>query len=343
MTKVEISEILRGCEAGAIQSVGYMQVIPLTSDLHFEKYVTPKAKNVSTDSYGTMIFRNEDSSKEVLVPAHTACLTKQAAQDHSMTHAGLVKAKSSKTYNTAICVQQSQGGYIRGSEKDNRLIILPHSLRETAYKSRNENSYGRMWPNITQLMCDGGVNERRGNLIKFFNKYDEQLEQFVAEFEPVPDQVGAIILIGGEVVGVERTPNPEYWLDVWPMLIRECYGSLAILEAKKNGKTPPVPKTRVALRKANSLRDLRRALDDAKNKERQKVSNLVNNICSRELETVSKGRSRDNRLETVGASGNDSFIGQIIRESQKVVYASLVATETYRDNSDWFESSPFSM
>jgi hypothetical protein len=339
-----IGEILRGCEAGRIQSVGWMQVIPLVSDMHFDNFASPDQAKVSTNHYGTLEFENP-VEQDMIIPAHAAYMVKQRAQNHAMTHAGLVGAKKQHSFSTAVCIQETQGGTISAGQHP--LVILPFPLREPAHKARNgEGGYSSLWPEIHKLNQRAGLTSgMRGHLELFLDHYAKQLDEFVAEFEPVPDQVGAIVLIGGNIVGIERAPNPEFWLTVWGPLIRECYGSLAILEAKEHSGEPPVPRTRAKVRKANSLDDLREAVNDAEETERKRVSDLVNNVCETSLSVSMDGIAGDRRVETVGdeGTGDCRFLGQVIREREGVAYASLVATDTWRKNADWFETRPFKM
>ena len=264
MPSTNIAELLRGCEVGRIQTVGFMQVIPLISDTVNDRFVSPTKAKFSTRGYGEMDFDNE-SDQEMIVPAHTGYLVKQAAQNHAMCSAGLIKAKSHKQFTDAACIQQTQGGLISKGSHD--MVILPAPLREPAYRLRGENSYSKLWPAITALNKKAGLSRTEGHLDYFLDHYADQLDQFVAEFEIVNKQVGAIILVNGKVIGIERVPNYEYWEDVWQPLIRECYGSMAILEARDNGEVPTPPKTRVALRRANSIEDLQDALDEASKEE----------------------------------------------------------------------------
>ncbi len=92
-TRFEVREILRGCEAGRLQSVGYMQVIPLVSDLYDDRFVSPAQCDaaVYTTSYRTLGFRNTSDSV-MIVPCHAGYVVKQRAQDHAMAHAGVVAA-----------------------------------------------------------------------------------------------------------------------------------------------------------------------------------------------------------------------------------------------------------
>ena len=81
------------------------------------------------------------------------------------------------------------------------------------------------------------------------------------------------------------------------------------------------------------------ALREAESAERARVATLVNNVLDVEL-----NRQADEQGElTVEALGAQPFVGQLIRDGEKVVYASLVATEKWRRGSDWLLAEPFSM
>jgi hypothetical protein len=82
---------------------------------------------------------------------------------------------------------------------------------------RREKSFGRLWPSIAEFNRQAGLEDQghAGHLEFFFQHYRDQLDTFVAQFEPVPEPVGCIVLIGGKVAGVERTPsaNRAWWYD----------------------------------------------------------------------------------------------------------------------------------
>ena len=333
---IKIQSLLHGCEPKRIQSVGFMQVIPLVSDLHDDRFVSPSNASVSTSGYGHLKVRNQ-SDKPMIVPMGATYIVDQAAQNHALPHAGVVKARALHEYNTAMCVQASQGGYI--SEGQHEMMLLPFPLREKAHRARKDTNFSRLWPAIAEFNNSIGVSDGRGHLELFFNAFKDQLDTFIAQFEPVHNQVGAIILIGGKVVGIERTPSPTYFSSIWRALIRECYGSLAILEAKQKG-TPPVPRTRVALRKVVSVGDLKIALGEAVTEERSRVSTLINNILNVELDTERDATETGFQIDGLGGS---SFVGQLIRDSEKVVYASIISTEHWRKNEDWLMAAPFKM
>ena len=66
-SQITISEILKGTTAGRMQSVGYMQVIPLISQIEDDRFVSPMEAEVSTKGYGSMVFNNP-INKVLIVP-----------------------------------------------------------------------------------------------------------------------------------------------------------------------------------------------------------------------------------------------------------------------------------
>jgi hypothetical protein len=328
--------MLNGCTPGRLQSVGNMQVVPLCSTLEDDRFVAPGSALVSTVGYGSLVFRNPEP-KPMVVPAGATYIVAQHAQNHALPHAGVVSGQKEKRYDTAMCVQQTQGGYI--SEGKHELMLLPFPLREKAHGIRREHDFRRLWESIGQFNREAGLDTSAGHLEHFFERYQSELDTFVAQFEPVPDQVGCIVLIGGKVVGVERTPSAEYFRGVWKALIRECYGSMALLEARKQADVPIPPTTRVPLRQASSRADLLAALREAESEERDRVAALVDSILDIDL-----GRQVDEEGELViEALGDQPFVGQMIRDGEKIVYASLVATRKWRECQAWAQALPFSM
>jgi len=339
MAKIAISNIIRGCRPGRIQSVGYMQVIPLISDMTDDRFVSPEqGSEISTSDYGSMVFKNK-TQNIMIVPSEATYVHKgQKAQDHAMTHAGLVKKKAQKTFRTAACVQQSQGGYLNIKDSGH-MSILPFPLREEAAKVRQKSEYSKLWPAITKLNQEMGLRSY-GHLEYFYDHFRKELDHFVAEFELVSNQIGAIVLINGKIVGIERTPNYEYWKSIWPALIRECYGSLAIIESKKG--PPKVPDTRVEMSEVNSLQDLLDAVEDVEQREYEKVKSVVQSVCETEIaKTKISGEDEDGFQ--VDSLKSDRFVGQAVREDEKILYASIVCTQKFRKNEDWYSAEQFSM
>jgi hypothetical protein len=352
MTELTISEILRGLVPGRLQSVGLMQVIPLTCtdpDLFDQDLVSPmhnydaQSSNVrvtsGTTGYGAMQFKNP-TDKVLLVPCHVGYVTKHASQDHAMATSGLVAAKKEKIFENAMCIQQRQGGLI--PLEQHKMLILPYSLRECALAKRSSNEFSRLWEDIDDFNKTLGIATRGGHLEYFMDAFKEELDQFVAEFEIVPGQTGAIILVNGSVVGVERAPSPKFWSEVWDALIRECYGSLAIEVSRKTGNRLPPPSTRTAidLQQINTLDDLEKELQRADCDAEARVKTIVRDLLEDPFKTKNEGDLNRYNLMTLE---NGQFNGQVVRESQRVVYASLFTTKSWAKNAPWMKASKFAV
>jgi hypothetical protein len=220
-----VADLLSGVRPGRVQSVGRMQVLPLLAgDAPTADLGDPAELVISTGDYGTLVFRNERPGL-ALVPCHLAVMVSQAAQDHAMPRATLVAAGDELRYRSAMCIQETQSGLIRSGR--HRLAVLPPALREAASDMPAEPGYNRLWPAVSRFNNSAQVTGS-ANLVRFMKHFATELDQFVAEFEPVDDQVGAVVLLDGEVVGIERAPSTSYWAGLWEPLIRFCYGAEAV-------------------------------------------------------------------------------------------------------------------
>ena len=337
-TTMTLADVLHGCTPGRIQSVGYMQVIPLVSELSDNRFVSPVEGDteVFTTSYGTLGFRNP-SDCLLIVPCHAGYVVKQAAQDHAMAHAAVVRSAGERSFNTAMCIQQSQGGYInRGSY---RMLILPYALREQALEVRNTQKYDKLWGAISVFNQEMGVSAA-GHLEFFLKHFRKELDEFVAEFECVPGQIGAIILVDDQVVGIERAPSHAYWQSVWPCLIRECYGSLAIRVAQLKGDQA-APASRTPLPDdIGSLDELETVVAEIARQEDERTKATVRELLDEPLALTQDETTEGLTVETIRPG---RFAGQVIRDGERVVYASLPAARKWLANHKWQTAQPFAI
>ena len=329
-----LAELLRGTVPGRVQTVGLMQVIPLTSIHSDDRFAMPNRLIVSTSNYGSLIFHNP-TGKPALIPKDSAYVTKQRAQDHALPHVGFVAEGERVKYMDAACIQESQGGTMQPEAHE--LIILPFNLREATLRVRTDKHYNKLWPAIRNFNRAMGLRAT-GHVDIFLEEFGQQLERFVAEFEPVPSQVGAIILINGKVAGIERTPSYDYWLQLWPTLIRECYGSLTLYTQKQEasfveheadlGLAAPeaqILPTRLALGQADNIKDLMAELWRVNTAEDEATRQIVRDLMA---EPLTVEREAETMLGlTVETLQSRHFGGQCVRDGLKVIYASMVATE----------------
>ncbi len=339
---MNLRDYLVGCTAyPQIQTVGIMTMVPLIADKKYQddSFASPLKLLVSTSSYGKLVFNNPEG-KAMIVPAHAAYMTKHRSQDHAMMTAGVVGGKAQKTYSNAACIESSQGGYMPSGEKV--LNILPWSLREYSTSKRGNNEYGKIWSQIGQFNKSVGISSGNQHLTDFFDKFKEEMDQFVAQFETVPGQVGAIILINGNIFGVERTPNETYFKEVFEALIRGCYGSLVIQIQK--GLNPAKAKefeSHIALKDSHvDLADLRQDLIRVRAEEAVLAKSIINGIIDEDL-TVQLDTEKDEiSAKTVG---NSQMSGQVVLNGKNPVYTSAVVKKAWLKSQKWFNAPEFDM
>lgn len=313
-----IADILEGRSVGNMQSVGQMQVIPILGE-DDDSWAPPDVEASNRD-YGHVNVRNTASTRTV-VPPGSAFITDQYAQDHGIGDGAIVPAKSAKDFSNARCVQESQGGLI-GKEKGN-LVVLPASLRAAIIRKESQTSdYSAMWPVIREHNKRYGIGGTghggRGDVVDFLKGCSGELDEFVAEFELVDNQVGAIVLVNGQIAGIEVAPNRAFWEFLWVPLIRVCYGSVALLAQRTAGRGYPA--TRPAFEcSGNALEDIEIALAAATRASANVVTAVIRGLASKSLGVE---QSTAAKLARVDQSG---LIGGVLTERKRVAYASLVA------------------
>jgi hypothetical protein len=321
-----IDMILHGTGLGDVQSAGAMQVVPILGD--DSPTFAPPELEIGTRGYGTVLLRNTND-KPTIVPGGSGWIVPQRAQDHAVPGATFVRKGEEKLVDTAMCIQQSQPGLIPTGK--HTLAILPVALRAQALAVRHVKDFRKLWEPIAKFNRALGVAESNGNLAAFLRTYEKQLDEFVAEFELVPRQIGAIVLVGGRVVGIERAPSSAYFAAVWEALVRVSYGSLAIQASRANVEPPctrlPLVATAPTGDRARDLASLRRALADLAGREDGLVWSVLTALRSTTLDESPADESLDGAtLVTVATNG---LAGQVVRVTHEragldeVTYASL--------------------
>jgi hypothetical protein len=335
--KREFTELLKGCAPVKdrdgkiiVQSILNMQIVCLTTSDEFsldDKFAHPlKALLASNSTYGEISFSNKEK-KDVIVPTQIAVMTKQRAQNHGMVKAGYVSASSRKTYHDAGCVEGSTPGYFNNTSE---FRFIPLSMREMLYNKVGETGgYQNIYPAINRL--GDQTRSSAGNYLDvYFKKYDRKLEEFIAHFERPKKFIGTIVLIDGEIVAIDKFPSFTYAEQVWDLLIRDCYGSLAIISEiggyqQKNAFTDAFNKLVNKSRNADVLDLMETAL---KNTKKEITDNVVEKIeqmfdLTFDVKSDNDDRERSFILESEG------YLGQVISESGFNYLVSIVKKESF--------------
>ena len=339
------SEMLKGCRPLKdrdgnilVQSIMNMQVVCLTTDTENSldtRFANPLTALVAgNQSYGQISFTNKEN-KEVILPAQVAVITKQVAQNHGMIKAGYVPERANVTYHDAGCVQGSQGGYFRGTQE---FRMIPVSMREMLFDSIGKSgSYNRIYPAIEKLGRD--TQSGAGNYLNvYFDKYDKKLDQFIAHFERPKNLIGIIVLIDGEIVAVDKFPSFIFAEQVWDLMIRDCYGSLAIIsEINRKSSKQEFTDTYAEMKKThqeNIVDLLEKTLKKTKQNMTSDVREKIQELLELDFEATAdtEGQSSSARSPKSYVLKTEGYVGQVITENEFNHLVSVVKREKFNPN-----------
>jgi len=308
----------KGVGIGPVQSVDEMTVIPLVGEDSGDVASPESLVFEATTNYGSMVFKNEDS-KPAIVPTNYM-VRGRGAQDHAMAGSGVVTAGQRKTFDTACCIEETQGGYLsaQGNEED----VLPVDLRRSLlnYGKRTERHYGKLWSSIKRWLQGVGVRTHAAHLRDFYDDKDirSALEEFAAEFEPVDGQIGAIIMFSGTPVGLEIMPTTAHWDAYWQQLLRGCYGS-ELVRLKRLGQVAPSTLVLPAIPEQAAPDEVKIILDEFVENLQKEVIPVIKGIAINGDRKISTDGNLETRLITTDTGGGD-----VILQDSKPIYVSLV-------------------
>ena len=346
MNERKLTEMLKGCRPVkdkdgniVVQSIMNMQVVTLTTDVENsldDRFANPLTSLVSSNqSYGQITFTNKEN-KEVILPVQMAILTKQQAQNHGMVKAGYVEPKANTTYHDAGCVQGGQTGYFNGTQE---FRMIPVSMREMLFdKVGYTEGYQNIYPAIQKLGQD--TKSGTGNYLNiYFEKFDKKLEQFIAHFERPKNLIGIIVLIDGEIVAIDKFPSFTYAEQVWDLMIRDCYGSLAIIsELKHKSADYAFTEAYEDVKKAhqeNVIDMLEKALKKTKKTMTDNVTEKIQEIMNLEFDATLDTEGNPSAASKAPKSymlKSDGYIGQVITENEFNHMVSIVKRERFNPN-----------
>lgn len=318
-----IFDILKfdGINIGKVQIVDEMSVVPLIGKNRNSIAEPSYLQFQKTSNYGSMVFKNTDTNKPAIVPTHIM-IRGVGAQDHAMSGSGIVAPLKSKTFISACCIEESQGGYLNNSNNDED--ILPIELRKCLLNigKRSEQAYNKLWSDIRDWMkgiC--AIKGHRAHLRDFYDNKNikKSLEEFAAEFEPVDGQIGAVILFGGVPVGLEIMPTENHWNTYWKHLIRGCYGA-ELIRLKDLGKIKPSTLILPDIPNDAQPDQVQLILEEFAKHLREEITPLLENINISSNSKLSSSDGLETRLLTTSTGGG----GDVILDGLEPIYISLV-------------------
>jgi hypothetical protein len=334
---IGLDELLKGCsllkdsEGNIIvQTIMNMQLAFLTTekenslDDRFENPLT--AVYASNRSYGEISLSN-NGNKEVIVPPQVTIQTKQRAQNHGMVKGVYLDKKSSFRYEDAGCVQGSQTGHFTNTQE---YRLMPLSIREQLFELMNGGGdYSRIYPTITKLGNQTASNT--GNYLdKYYSKYDKKLEQFIAHFEKPNNLIGIVVLIDDEIVAIDKFPSFTYGEQIWEMLVRDAYASMAIIAELKNSKSKERFKESYGKQTGESvLEKIYNALNETKKSISDNVKDSLNDLLDTDFTAKMDTYSNTSAKVKSYQLTSEGYVGQYLSEGGFNHMVSIVKRESF--------------
>ncbi len=308
-----------------LQSVDEMMLVPLIGATKSEVAEPQELIFQKTSEYGTMIFENNNDNCAAIVPSNLMVRGKNA-QDHAMSGTGIVIGQAT-SFRNACCIESSQGGYLTNSN-ENFYDVLPLDLRRefNNRKLYNKIAYDKLWDPISKWLTGLSLsvfdNEYHESHLNYF--YDDEnikneLEIFIAEFEPVENQIGALILFSGIPVGLEIMPTSTHWDYYWKMLIRGCYGA-ELIRLKRLNKIKPVIHNFPELGDCKNFESMEEKMEEYIFKIMNSIPKLFDKIKITAKEKIQTSKQLTTDFLKINSNGG----GEVIHQNNKPIYLSLV-------------------
>jgi hypothetical protein len=295
---------------GFPQRSGVLTILPIFGPEVEQGFTLPltELRLSRVQGYGNVELFNSSQEDVAIVPLHMGYI-QDGAQNHALCRSAFIPPNKTLMMKDACCVQQTQGGYLKGKEQ--WFFILPLELREKALELRGEASFGKLWKDISNL------NERfqlprRGHLEQIISRERAYLNQYQSRFELLSGQVGAFFFLRDKLVGLEIAPSHRYFRELWMPLVCFGYGVAAMWEERFNQGNELGDLVPYSVR---NLDELEEQLQHERKKVQEQWMKKLSQTDWNQGKVEVEDTYRNLRLNTV--IGND-FAGQFVEEVESI-------------------------
>ena len=107
---------------------------------------------------------------------------------------------------------------------------MSDSLRE----GRNYHSdQGAIWEDIQEMSADAGVHSSTGAMKDVFEGKKDDLKEYIQAFSCLPHQKGILVLVGGEIAGLDILSRESAFQIIFPKLVKSYCSGCNIGKRKK--------------------------------------------------------------------------------------------------------------
>ena len=254
---------LEGIKFGALQIHGHVAVIPIIStNGSGPDYMTMKE---AMEAHLLMVTEVTEGGQvpelKVINRADKPVLLLDGeelsgAKQNRVLNTTILLKELSETLIPVSCTEHGRWSY-RSAHFEESGHIMSAKLRRVKNASVHENlksmhvfqsDQGAVWDEIAIQARINKVSTVTGAMKDVLEAKQEDLDAFLEHFPAIPDQNGLLVLVNGEVVGLDRISKTSAFKTVHPKLIRS-YVIDALTEKPVMGKETPGKKADAFLKK----------------------------------------------------------------------------------------------
>jgi hypothetical protein len=171
----------------------------------------------------------------------------------------LIGAKQNRVLNTSVllredsetvipvsCTEQGRWAYTSDQFADSKTMMTSR-LRRAKHQSVSyslsatqqfRSNQGEIWDEIHDTAANTGTLSTTGALRDVYSAKMDELEEYIKTFESLPEQKGLLVLINGEVVGLDMLSLDSAYQTLHPKFIKS-YAMDALIEQPASNETVP--------------------------------------------------------------------------------------------------------
>jgi hypothetical protein len=116
-----------------------------------------------------------------------------------------------------------------------KMAYVTENMKASGRKASNQ---GAVWDDIRAKFGKFATSSPTSAMSDLYSQQSVRLEDYVRSFTPLPDQIGAVFAMDGEIIGLELFDSAETFRKLFPKLVRS-YGLDAL--SSRGGETPDTP------------------------------------------------------------------------------------------------------
>lgn len=230
-----ISAYLSGLKLGARQAHENLVVIPLLADAEAGvEYVTldeALKHNVieireinEGGSVQNLKVINRSPSKVLILDGEELVGAKQ----NRISNASFVIPEDSEKVIPVACIEEGRWRYSSRSFNSTdsmyaafgRRAKLQDTTSVLRVKREFKSDQVKVWDTVKRYLGMSGTHSGTDSFVDYHEQRKADLDSYVTEFNPEPDQVGVMVLINGRLQGLDAFGKKTTWRSVFPKLVR---------------------------------------------------------------------------------------------------------------------------